>query len=68
MSPTTIWLIAMILLVIGEVLTVGLTFLWFAVGTLGGLLAAGDKRYRLSRRREREAAARPGVSREVTAS
>src|SRR5690554_4134876 len=35
---------------------------------LGGLLAAGDKRYRLSRRREREAAARPGVSREVTAS
>jgi len=40
MSPTTIWLIAMILLVIGEVLTVGLTFIWFAVGALGGMLAA----------------------------
>ena len=40
MGPTTIWLIALILLVLGEVLTVGLTFIWFAVGALGGLLAA----------------------------
>ena len=40
MLPSTIWLIALVVLVIGEALTVGLTFIWFAVGALGGLIAA----------------------------
>lgn len=40
MGPSAIWLIALIVLVIGEVLTVGLTFVWFAVGAAGGLIAA----------------------------
>lgn len=40
MLPSTIWLIAMIALVVVEAVTVGLTFLWFAVGALGGLITA----------------------------
>lgn len=36
MSPSTIWLIVMVVLVLGELATVGLTFIWFAVGALGG--------------------------------
>ncbi len=40
MLPSTIWLIALIVLVVGEALTVGLTFIWFAVGSLGGLVTA----------------------------
>lgn len=40
MLPSTIWLIALILLVVGEAVTVGLTFIWFAVGALGGLITA----------------------------
>ena len=41
MGPSAIWLIALIVLVIGEAITVGLTFIWFAVGALGGLVVAG---------------------------
>lgn len=40
MGPSALWLIALIVLVIGEVLTVGLTFVWFAVGAAAGLIAA----------------------------
>ncbi|MGI5963384.1 MAG: NfeD family protein [Lawsonibacter sp.] len=40
MLPSAIWLIALIVLVVGEAVTVGLTFVWFAVGALGGLLTA----------------------------
>lgn len=40
MLPSTIWLIALVVLVVGEALTVGLTFIWFAVGALGGLITA----------------------------
>ena len=40
MSPSTIWLIVMVVLVLGELATVGLTFLWFAVGALGGAVTA----------------------------
>lgn len=40
MVPSAIWLVAMIVLVIGEALTIGLTFIWFALGALGGLLTA----------------------------
>jgi len=37
---TTIWLVIMVALVVGEAVTVGLTFIWFAVGALGALVAA----------------------------
>ena len=40
MVPSTIWMIVLIALVIGEAVTVGLTFIWFAVGALGGLLSS----------------------------
>ena len=40
MLPSTIWLLMVIALVVGEALTVGLTFIWFAVGALGGLIVA----------------------------
>ena len=40
MLPSTIWLLTAVVLVIGEALTVGLTFIWFAVGALGGLVVA----------------------------
>ena len=40
MPATAIWLVIAIALIIGEVLTVGLTFLWFAVGAVAGLLVA----------------------------
>ena len=40
MIPSAIWLIALVVLVAGEAITVGLTFIWFAVGALGGLLVA----------------------------
>lgn len=40
MSPTVFWLIAVVALVVGEVATVGLVCIWFAVGALAGLLAA----------------------------
>lgn len=38
MLPSAIWLIALIVLMMGEAVTVGLTFIWFAVGALGGLI------------------------------
>lgn len=40
MVPSTVWLITLIVLVIGEAITVGLTFIWFAVGAMGGLIVA----------------------------
>lgn len=35
-----VWIAVMILLLVGEAMTVGLTFLWFAIGAAGGLIAA----------------------------
>lgn len=40
MLPSTIWLIMVVVLVAGEALTAGLTFIWFAVGALGGLIVS----------------------------
>jgi len=40
MIPSAIWLILLVVLVTGEAITVGLTFIWFAVGALGGLLVS----------------------------
>ena len=40
MEPITIWLIILVVLILGEAVTVGLTFIWFAVGALGGLVTA----------------------------
>jgi len=40
MIPSAIWLIILVILVAGEAITVGLTFIWFAVGAFGGLLVA----------------------------
>lgn len=40
MNPSTIWLIALVVLIVGEALTVGLTFIWFAAGALGALITA----------------------------
>ena len=40
MNMTIFWLIAFILFVLGEAVTVGLVSIWFAVGSLGALLTA----------------------------
>ena len=40
MLPSAVWLILLVSLVTGEAITVGLTFIWFAVGAMGGLLVA----------------------------
>ena len=40
MIPSAVWLILLVALVTGEAITVGLTFIWFAVGAIGGLLVA----------------------------
>lgn len=40
MNMTIFWLIAFILFVVGEAVTVGLVSIWFAVGSLGALLTA----------------------------
>lgn len=40
MIPSAVWLILLVVLVAGEAITVGLTFIWFAVGAMGGLLTA----------------------------
>lgn len=40
MIPSAIWLVLLVILVAGEAITVGLTFIWFAVGALGGLLVS----------------------------
>ena len=40
LSSSVVWLILAIILIISEVLTVGLVCVWFAVGAVGGLLAA----------------------------
>ena len=39
MNMTIFWLIAFILFVVGEAVTVGLVSIWFAVGSLGAQLA-----------------------------
>ena len=40
MIPSAIWLMLLVVLVAGEAITVGLTFIWFAAGALGALLVA----------------------------
>jgi membrane protein implicated in regulation of membrane protease activity len=40
MGSSTIWLLVFIVLVVGEIITVGLTFIWFAVGALAAMLVA----------------------------
>lgn len=40
MLPSAVWMIALVALVIGEAVTVGLTFIWFAVGALGALIVS----------------------------
>ena len=40
MLPSAVWLILLVALVTGEAITVGLTFIWFAAGAMGGLLVA----------------------------
>ena len=40
MLPSAVWLILLVALVTGEAITVGLTFIWCAVGAMGGLLVA----------------------------
>lgn len=40
MIPSAVWLMVLVVLVTGEAITVGLTFIWFAVGALGGLTVA----------------------------
>lgn len=40
MNWSVFWLIAAGVLVVGEALTVGLTFIWFALGAVAGLVAA----------------------------
>ena len=40
MIPSAVWLFLLVVLVAGEAITVGLTFIWFAVGAMGGLLTA----------------------------
>jgi membrane protein implicated in regulation of membrane protease activity len=40
MIPSAIWLILLVILVAGEAITVGLTFIWFAAGALGGLIVS----------------------------
>ena len=40
MLPSAVWMMALVGLVIGEAITVGLTFIWFAVGALGALLVS----------------------------
>ena len=40
MGPSTIWLIVLVVLIAGEAATVGLTFIWFAIGALGALITA----------------------------
>lgn len=41
MVPIILWISAIVLLIIGEALTVGLAFIWFAIGAVGGLITAG---------------------------
>ena len=40
MVPVIVWLVLLVLLVLGEIATVSLTSIWFAVGALGGLIVA----------------------------
>ena len=40
MIPSAVWLILLVVLVTGEAITVGLTSIWFAVGSLGALICA----------------------------
>lgn len=40
MVPVIVWLVLLVLLILGEIATVSLTSIWFAVGALGGLIVA----------------------------
>ncbi len=40
MVEIIVWLSVLALLIVGEAVTVGLTFIWFAVGAAGGLIVA----------------------------
>ena len=40
MLPSAFWLVALIVLLVGEAITIGLTFVWFAVGALGALIVS----------------------------
>lgn len=40
MPASTVWLILAVALIVGETMTVGLTFIWFALGAIGGLIVA----------------------------
>lgn len=40
MNDTMVWLAAMIILIIIEIITVGLTTIWFAVGALAAIIVA----------------------------
>ena len=40
MLPSAVWMMALVGLVIGEAVTVGLTLIWFAVGALGALIVS----------------------------
>jgi membrane protein implicated in regulation of membrane protease activity len=41
MQPSVFWLGALILFAVGEGITVGLTSIWFAIGSLGALIVSG---------------------------
>ena len=45
MIPSAVWLILLVVLVTGEAITVGLTFIWFAVGALS---KSAELRFRLT--------------------
>ena len=40
MSPSAVWLIALVVFCIVEAVTVGLVSIWFAAGAVGGLIAS----------------------------
>lgn len=40
MVEIIVWFSILVLLIVGEAMTVGLTFIWFAVGAVGALIAA----------------------------
>ena len=40
MTPSIFWLAALVLFILGEAITVGLTSIWFALGALGALVCA----------------------------
>ena len=41
MGESIFWLVALIVFAVGEAVTVGLTSVWFALGSLGALIVSG---------------------------